>query len=877
MINSLTTRLSPTILISIGILAAGCGGGGDDGPTGPGEDTTPPSVSISSPSDGETVTEGDAVFFEGSAEDDRDGRLSGSSMTWSSDLDGDLGTGRRVDRDDLSLGEHRITLAATDAAGNEGTATVSLTVESNDPPAASIASPADGDTIGEGAPLPLRGSATDPQEGPLSGGSLVWSSSLDGELGAGEEMTRDDLSVGTHSIRLVASDPQGLADTASVTVTVEANGQPSVTIDQPADGAAFDEGESVTFQGSATDPEDGTLTGNDLTWSSDLDGDLGTGEQVTRSDLSPGSHTITLTATDGRNASTSTSIALDIEGAPAVTVSSPADRTVFAEGDAITFEGSADDPTEGALSGSSLRWASDADGELGTGESLTLSTLSGGPHLVSLTATDSDGHTGSDTVSILLEAPGFDIRVRFVDELSSSQEQAVLDAVAPWEAAVTGDLSPVFLSSQEADACEADGRKGIDDLHIAVRLEDIDGTGGTLARAGPRAARTDAAGSFTTPICGVVEIDEADVGNSQLEEIVVHEIGHVMGIGIGALQGWGSNADVTDSRDPFFTGVNTVSAFRDDLEGQAYLSDGVPLANAGGQGTAGAHWREANFRAELMTGFLNAGVENPLSVVSVASLADIGFQVDPGAADPYSLPMPQPALWEVAADATLSHPSSSDENFGVPDGSALSEAIVVGANNGFWTSDPNGEVLTGLLRLDVPSLPSGVSLTDADLELTVDRIDTETTGHSIELLRVTEDWTEDVVTWDARPGFDGSPLLTYAFDESSPLLSSSNLVGLARDWATGAVSNQGLGLRAPDAASDSTFSVGYFTRHETNPRVRPRMRVRAETTPSLAASRQPLDGEAPPGDGIDLHGDILAGPLYGVGPDGGVVRVVEIR
>ena len=38
-----------------------------------------------------------------------------------------------------------------------------------------------------------------------------------------------------------------------------------------------------------------------------------------------------------------------------------------------------------------------------------------------------------------------------------------------------------------------------------------------------------------------------------------------------------------------------------------------------------------------MTGFLNSGVSNPLSQVTVRSLADLGYSVNVGAADPFSL------------------------------------------------------------------------------------------------------------------------------------------------------------------------------------------------------------------------------------------------
>jgi len=57
-------------------------------------------------------------------------------------------------------------------------------------------------------------------------------------------------------------------------------------------------GESITFEGEARISYDGELTGNSLVWTSSLDGQIGTGNSFTRNDLSPGEHTIILTATD---------------------------------------------------------------------------------------------------------------------------------------------------------------------------------------------------------------------------------------------------------------------------------------------------------------------------------------------------------------------------------------------------------------------------------------------------------------------------------------------------------------------------------------------------------------------------------------------------
>ena len=105
-----------------------------------------------------------------------------------------------------------------------------------------------------------------------------------------------------------------------------ANEPPSATITAPADGAVVAAGESISFQGSAIDPEDGPLTGSHLVWSSDLEGEIGTGAGFTSSTLSVGSHTITLTATDPQGATGSASVGVALQevqkGSIELTVSS---------------------------------------------------------------------------------------------------------------------------------------------------------------------------------------------------------------------------------------------------------------------------------------------------------------------------------------------------------------------------------------------------------------------------------------------------------------------------------------------------------------------------------------------------------------------------
>ncbi len=77
----------------------------------------------------------------------------------------------------------------------------------------------------------------------------------------------------------------------------ENNDSPTATITSPANGSSFTDGEMISFAGTGTDPEDGTLPEDSLLWTSDMDGQVGTGTSVSTS-LSVNDHIITLTVTD---------------------------------------------------------------------------------------------------------------------------------------------------------------------------------------------------------------------------------------------------------------------------------------------------------------------------------------------------------------------------------------------------------------------------------------------------------------------------------------------------------------------------------------------------------------------------------------------------
>jgi hypothetical protein len=126
---------------------------------------------------------------------------------------------------------------------------------------------------------------------------------------------------------------------------------------------------------------------------------------------------------------------------------------------------------------------------------------------------------------------------------------------------------------------------------------------------------------------------EAD---GSLVSVITHEMAHVLGFGsiwdqLGLRQGAGG-------ANPTFTGADAMHEFAALSGGPATRA--VPLANVGGPGTRDVHWREEVFGNELMTGFLNDG-PNPLSRLTIAHFADLGYEVSYAGADPYALPSAQ--------------------------------------------------------------------------------------------------------------------------------------------------------------------------------------------------------------------------------------------
>ncbi|MFQ5399231.1 MAG: tandem-95 repeat protein [Anaerolineae bacterium] len=210
-----------------------------------------------------------------------------------------------------NIGGPGIDFVQTDLFTLMGKLMTAATGPGNTPPAATITAPADGSSAVIGSTITFSGIVTDTEEGDLSA-RLIWTSDLNGEIGRGASVSTSSLFAGTHTITAYVADSGGLTDVQSITVSIlSPDSQPVVTVTAPAAGASAEAGAQMSFTGLAIDQEDGNVSAS-LVWTSDVDGQIGTGASISTSSLSLGNHVITATATDSSGLTGSASIAVTI-------------------------------------------------------------------------------------------------------------------------------------------------------------------------------------------------------------------------------------------------------------------------------------------------------------------------------------------------------------------------------------------------------------------------------------------------------------------------------------------------------------------------------------------------------------------------------------
>jgi hypothetical protein len=263
------------------------------------------------------------------------------------------------------------------------------------------------------------------------------------------------------------------------------------------------------------------------------------------------------------------------------------------------------------------------------------------PGLGSIIAQDDQGRIGSYFVdsSITMEdsfvsanlgsgplslGSTFDISLTFDGTVSPARQATFNAAAALWEG-----LLPNYKT----------GVTGPASVVISATLPAGDGPGGILGSAGP--TTTINSGGFTLANTGQMEFDSFDVADLEtagtFDEVILHEMGHVLGI--GTLWNQGLNALYVNGSGQY-TGADALAAFQTEWVGQGAATF-VPVELGGGAGTANGHWNESDgggaatglvrvgtgedMQFELMTGWLDTAQPNFISQMTLGSLSDMGF------------------------------------------------------------------------------------------------------------------------------------------------------------------------------------------------------------------------------------------------------------
>lgn len=201
----------------------------------------PPTVNVLRPSAG-TYCIGETLDFRASVFDRNEPGLTlpGSSVAWRVGLAAPFATGITTSRSFDSAGNIQVFARATDGGGLFGEDSVGLTITdcSDQPPAVTVTSPADQSTFfydgfDEGlnmwyADVSFTGTAVDPEDGSLTGASLVWATDQTAlqapTLGTGTSITgrlySNECTGVTHNVTLEATDSFGNVRSALVRIGI---------------------------------------------------------------------------------------------------------------------------------------------------------------------------------------------------------------------------------------------------------------------------------------------------------------------------------------------------------------------------------------------------------------------------------------------------------------------------------------------------------------------------------------------------------------------------------------------------------------------------------------------------------------------------------
>ncbi len=235
----------------------------------------------------------------------------------------------------------------------------------------------------------------------------------------------------------------------------------------------------------------------------------------------------------------------------------------------------------------------------------------------------------------------FNIRMVISPNISVNHYAGIYRAVTRWQKIINGSLpAPETVSRKRLlEKCNIhinETEMVIDDIVIFIRTKEIDGPWGTVG-----SASWCVLDNNNMPRVGFIIIDSDDIDRYArlrlMEALMVHEIGHSLGIGtiweIKNSQGKYIRQWVTPetkSTPWFFERPNAQLAESELTENP--LGPFPQVEDVGGDGSARCHWKYEKYPGEVMTQGMHYG-KPVVSILTIRSLADLGYEVDVTQAD----------------------------------------------------------------------------------------------------------------------------------------------------------------------------------------------------------------------------------------------------
>lgn len=371
---------------------------------GAGGDVTPPTIAFTDPNGGNNwSTNNPNIRVSASASDD----TGVDHVTGSSDISGSLtvnGTTSPYSDITLSLGANVITFTAFDAANNQTSDTITITLVDNTLPTVSISNPNGGNNWSTNvADVRVYASCADN----LAIDHVSASSSTEGALtvnGTGSAYADTHLSFGANTITFTVYDTAGNSASDSIVITLLDTTSPSTTIISPNGGNNWTTNKiAVRVSISASDND----SIDHVTASSSVSGALsvnGTTSAYADVNLSLGANTITFTSYDpsGNSSSDSIIITLSDNTNPQISITDPNGGSNWTTNkvDIRISATSSDDIGLDHVSASS-----DTDGTLsvnGTASAYADTSLSLGDNIITFTVYDSSANSANDSITVTL-------------------------------------------------------------------------------------------------------------------------------------------------------------------------------------------------------------------------------------------------------------------------------------------------------------------------------------------------------------------------------------------------------------------------------------------------------------------------------------------